>query len=260
MVGWAFAVMASIAFAVVEWRHPDPAVQLRLFGRRAFAAANASVATSNFAMYVTLLAVPLLLTDRSGTSIGAGAVLAAMSGAMFVASPVGGALADRWGRRRPALLGLSLLVAGTLLLAVAGSDISIRVLVGALMLVGLGIGTGTAALQTTAVEAAPARDAGMASGVYTTSRYLGSIVGSALLARLAAGTGALAGPAFIGTVFVLVAVAAVLALVAAFGLQDRPAARPGSAPEAVGAGAVEAGAVEAGAAEAGAAEAGASRG
>jgi len=145
-----------------------------------------------------------------------------MSGAMFVASPVGGALADRWGRRRPALLGLSLLVAGTLLLAVAGSGISIRLLVGALMLVGLGIGTGTAALQTTAVEAAPARDAGMASGVYTTSRYLGSIVGSALLARLAAGAGALTGPAFIGTVFVLVAIAAVLALVAAFGLQDRP--------------------------------------
>jgi len=187
------------------------------------------VATSNFAMYVTLLSVPLLLADRPGGSIGAGAVLAAMSGAMFVASPVGGALADRWGRRRPALLGLSLLVAGTSLLAAAGGSVSVPVLVGALMLIGLGIGTGTAALQTTAVEAAPARDAGMASGVYTTSRYLGSIVGSALLAYLlggasprAAGTVAL-GPAFIGTVFVMVAVAAALSLLAALGLRDRPA-------------------------------------
>ncbi len=227
--GWAVAVLSSVAFVVVEWRHPDPAVQLRLFARRAFAAANASVATSNFAMYVTLLSVPLLLADRPGGSIGAGAVLAAMSGAMFVASPVGGALADRWGRRRPALLGLSLLVAGTSLLAAAGGSVSVPVLVGALMLIGLGIGTGTAALQTTAVEAAPARDAGMASGVYTTSRYLGSIVGSALLAYLlggasprAVGTVAL-GPAFIGTVFVMVAVAAALSLLAALGLRDRPA-------------------------------------
>ncbi len=228
---WVVAALAAAVFVVVEWRHPDPAVQLRLFARRAFAAANASVATSNFAMYVTLLAVPLLLAGRPGGSIGAGAVLAAMSGAMFVAAPVGGTLADRWGRRRPALLGLSLLVAGTLVLATSGAAVSVPVLVGALMLVGLGIGTGTAALQTTAVEAAPARDAGMASGVYTTSRYLGSIVGSALLAHLlgganprAAGTVAL-GPAGTDTVFAMVAGAAVLALLAALGLQDRPGQR-----------------------------------
>lgn len=222
--GWGIAAVAAAAFAVVEWRHPEPAVQLRLFGRRPFAAANAAVATSNFAMYVTLLSVPLLLAERAGSSIGTGAVLAAMSGAMFVASPVGGSLADRWGRRKPALLGLSILTSGTLLLGVAGSSVSIPVLIGALMLVGLGIGTGTAALQTTAVEAAPVRDAGMASGVYTTSRYLGSIVGSALLARLAAGAGTLAGASYIGTVFVLVAGAAVLALLMSFGLTDRPAA------------------------------------
>lgn len=227
---WAVAGLAAAAFVVVEWRHADPAVQLRLFTHRAFAAANASVATSNFAMYVTLLTVPLLLASRTGGSIGAGAVLAAMSGAMFVASPVGGALTDRWGRRRPALLGLGLLVAGTSMLAASGAGASLPVLVGALMLVGLGIGTGTAALQTTAVEAAPARDAGMASGVYTTSRYLGSIVGSALLAHLLGGAdppagGAVAlGTAGTGTVFVMIAGAAVLALLAALGLRDRPGA------------------------------------
>ncbi len=227
-LGWPVAAVAAVTFALVEWRHPDPAVQLRLFGRRAFAAANVSVATSNFAMYVTLLAVPLLLAARAGSSVGAGAVLAAMSGAMFIASPVGGSLADRWGRRRPALVGLALLLAGTLVPVSAGPGISIAGLVGALILIGLGIGTATAALQTTAVESVPARDAGMASGVYTTSRYLGSIVGSALLARLAAGSGELAGPATIGTVFVMVSAAAVLALLAAFGLRDRPAPRPES--------------------------------
>ena len=229
--GWLVAAASSVAFALREWRHPDPAVQLRLFGRRAFAAANASVATSNFAMYVTLLAVPLLLAGRSGSSVRAGAVLAAMSGAMFVASPLGGALADRWGRRRPALLGLALLLAGTLGLATAGAGIAVPELVAALMLIGLGIGTGSAALQTTAVEAAPARDAGMASGVYTTSRYLGSIVGSALLARLAAGGAA----ASIDAAFAMVAGAAALALVSALGLQDRPAPAPEAAPNAQGA-------------------------
>lgn len=236
--GWGLAALAAAAFAVHEWRHPDPAVQLRLFARRAFAAANASVATSNFAMYVTLLAVPLLFAGRPGGSIAVGAVLAAMSGAMFLASPLGGVLADRWGRRRPVLLGLSLLVLGTGLLAAAGAGVTVPLLVAALLLIGLGIGTGTAALQTTAVEAAPAGDAGMASGVYTTSRYLGSIVGSALLAHLLGGAspraaaGAASAPAFIGTVFVMVAVAAVLALAAAFGLQDRPGHVGSPKPEA----------------------------
>ena len=53
-------------------------------------------------------------------------------------------------------------------------------LAGPLALAGCGL-----ALQATALEAAPSGDAGMASGTFSTSRYLGSSVGSAALGALA---------------------------------------------------------------------------
>jgi DHA2 family methylenomycin A resistance protein-like MFS transporter len=48
-------------------------------------------------------------------------------------------------------------------------------------LIGVGIGLSSAGLQAAALEAVGAQDAGVASGLFSTSRYLGSIVGSGAL-------------------------------------------------------------------------------
>ncbi|MEE8305016.1 MAG: hypothetical protein V3S24_21565, partial [Candidatus Tectomicrobia bacterium] len=83
-------------------------------------------------------------------------------------------------------------------------------------------GLSTPGLQTTAVESVLREEAGVASGVYSTSRYLGSILGSAIL-------GALLGTERhdvdnLGMVFVIVLMAALLATIASLGLQARPSA------------------------------------
>lgn len=128
----------------------------RLFARADFAAANAAIALSNLAMYTTLLAVPILLLRRSDwSSVEGGLVLAVMSLGMLVFSPVGGRLADRVGRRGPTVAGLAL--------------------------IGVGVGLSSAGLQAAAVEAVEPEHAGVASGIFSTSRYLGSIVGSGVL-------------------------------------------------------------------------------
>ena len=204
-----------------EFRHPAPALPPRLFARRGFAAANAANALSNLAMYVTLLATPILLARRGGwSSTAVGLILAALSGATVLTSPLGGRLADRLGRRWPAVLGLACLTAGTVPLAVGGGTVALPVLVGGLLLAGGGLGLATAALQTGALESVALPQAGAAAGVFSTSRYLGSIVGSSVLGGLlGAERGDLRGFA---TVFLLVAGAAGLSALAAFGLQDWP--------------------------------------
>jgi DHA2 family methylenomycin A resistance protein-like MFS transporter len=60
-------------------------------------------------------------------------------------------------------------------------------------------------LQTSAIEALPPQEAGVASGVFSTSRYLGSIVGSSLLASLL--KSASGEDSRFGAVFLLVAIA-----------------------------------------------------
>lgn len=153
-----------------------------LLRRRGLAAATGAVGLSNLSMYATLLCVPVLLSRRGGWSgEEVGALLAAFSVAMVVLSPVGGRLADRHGRRSMACAGLALFAAGCAPLGLAGSEIGGGLLLAALTVAGAGMGLSNAALQTAAVEALAARDAGVASGVYSSGRYLGGIVAALLL-------------------------------------------------------------------------------
>jgi MFS family permease len=63
-----FACAAGVLFAAQELRHPNPLIELRLFRDAQFVGANGGVALSNLAMYVTLFALPVLLSRRGGWS------------------------------------------------------------------------------------------------------------------------------------------------------------------------------------------------
>jgi MFS family permease len=141
---------------------------------------------------------------------------------MVVLSPMGGRLADRLGRRWPTVVGLSFLGLGLLPLAWSGGAVGTYPLLAGLALAGAGLGFSSAGLQTAAVESVPVNESGVASGVFSTSRYLGSIVGSSLLAGML-GTSE-DGVAGFGLVFGMAVVTALLSSVVALGLHDRPPA------------------------------------
>jgi MFS family permease len=219
--GAAAVVGLGVVLLRRELRHPDPVLQPRFFANRAFAAANAAVALSNLAMYSTLLTIPLVLARRDGwTEIKTGLVLTSLSAASAFLSPRGGRLADRIGRRTPAVFGLALFTLGLLPLALTAGEPPLLVMLGGLALAGAGLGLSSAAVQTAALEAVGMSRAGVAAGVYSTSRYLGSIVGSSVLAGLL-GSSRTGGN--FGAVFVMVAVAAVASALAVCGL---PGGRP----------------------------------
>jgi EmrB/QacA subfamily drug resistance transporter len=212
-----------VVFVRRELKHPDPVLQLLLFRNRAFAAANGAIALSNLAMYVTLLVLPVWLAEQAGWgSAAVGLVLVALSATSVVFAPVGGRLTDRYGRRWPAVAGIGLLGAGLLPLAQAawaGTTPGAAALIGGLSLAGIGLGLSGAGLQLTAVETVGPSEAGVASGAFSTSRYLGSIVGSSALA-------AMLGPghtvASYAAIFAMVIVAAIGATVVSLALRDWP--------------------------------------
>jgi MFS family permease len=163
--------------------HAAPLRALALFRRRAFAGATGAIALSNFGVYVTLLSLPVLLTRREGwDSSTVGVVLAAMSVAMCVASPLGGRLSDRLGRRVPAVWGLSLASLGLLPLAFAPATLPLPLFILCLVAIGGGTGMSAAALQVIAIESVGLGSAGIASGLFSTARYAGGIAGTSLLA------------------------------------------------------------------------------
>ncbi|HZU11465.1 MAG TPA: MFS transporter [Chloroflexota bacterium] len=217
---WGTGVAAlGLLFARHELAAADPVLQLRLFRNATFAGGNAAIALSNLAMYTTLIAVPLLAARRTHlTPVQVGLLLAAMSATNVLAAPLGGRLADRLGRRLPTVIGLVLAVPGLVALVVAGAHITIPVLAGGLAVAGFGFGMGWASLQTAVIESVQPRLAGSASGIFSTARYLGSIVGTSVLAALVAGSG----EHDFTPIFAMAAVAAAAAAVSSLWLASRP--------------------------------------
>jgi MFS family permease len=140
---------------------------------------------SNLALYTVLLSLPIFLDKQAGWSGGdIGFLLAALSAQMVIFSPIGGRLSDRRGRRVPALLGAMLVTAGIGPLIAIDLDWPWFVLFVPLATLGIGVGLSAAPVQATAVNAAGEGESGQAAGLYSTMRYVGSILGSAGLAAI----------------------------------------------------------------------------
>jgi len=203
-------VVSSGAFLWRELRHPHPAVQPRLLANPGFAAAAAGVLLNNFAMYGTLLTLPLLLELRaSWPATATGVALAAMMIASAVVAPFGGWFADRGGRPVAAVTGFVVTAGGLAMLAWFGPALPFGGLCLCLALTGIGMGLSNPLLQTLSVLSVEPSETGMASGVFSTSRYLGSITCSALLAGPLAAT--VARPDGFTTPFAVYAMAALVA-------------------------------------------------
>ncbi len=218
-IGVPLVVVGAVFFGRYERRHPDPIFQLDFFLQKSFSAAAAGIGFANMAMYSLLVSISLLLASRDDPSLRIGLILFVMSAGMTVSSYAGGRMIDSMGRRIPTTMGLTVLILGGLPIALAGQDVSLAALLTGLALVGVGLGMASPGLQTSAVEAVENHQAGSAAGLYSTSRYLGSITGSAIIAGiLSAGDFEADG---VGLVFLLSLVAAVIATVASLGLKGR---------------------------------------
>ena len=206
LAGGVLLLLATL-FILQELHHPEPVFHPRFFLRRSFAAATAAVAFSNLAMYSIILALPVILTRQAHwTSSHIGLVLTALSAVSVICAPFGGRLADRYGRRAPAVGGLTLFTLALLPLLREAPGWSGLVLTLSLAVAGAGLGIANPGMQTAAVEAVAANEAGAASGMYSTSRYLGSIVGSSVLPILL--TASASSTAAIEHVFALIILAA----------------------------------------------------
>ena len=192
-----------------------PSAGLSVLRRPRFVAAAGGVAFSNLALYAMLIAAPVLLVNtRDWSSAQVGLALAALAAPAALLAPVGGRLSDRFGRRAPAFAGNALVALAAIAPAV-DPGLPSSAFVVCLALIGCGVGLSTASLQASAVEAVPAADAGSAAGMFSTSRYVGSIVGTVVLAAVLTKTTGF------GDVFIMVLVAGILSAVVTLGLAGR---------------------------------------
>ncbi len=186
--------LLGIATGAWFWRHarraPAPVLDLGLFSRRGYLAAGLTVMFSNMTMYTVFLAVPLFVAQVLGwPAHQVGLLLAAMSVPMMLLGPVAGWLSDRYGNRLPALAGCLIAACGVVLFTFVSADWSRVDLLLPLVTLGVGMGLSGAPVQAAALQAARQEEAGRAAGLYSTMRYLGSIVCSAGMAAVLGASG-----------------------------------------------------------------------
>lgn len=169
----------AVAFIRYESRHTDPALPPFLFGIRAFSGANLTIALSNLALYGTMLAVPVILAGSGpDATIRGGIAISAQSVAMIVLSPVSGTLVDRVGARWPTALGGLLIATGLGILGLSGHASDFTLLLICMPITGAGVALTFPATRIAALDAVPARYAALASGVTSSSRYFGGMIGA----------------------------------------------------------------------------------
>ncbi|MGW2560542.1 MFS transporter [Streptomyces sp. NPDC001514] len=181
IVGYVVVAVAAVAFGWVESRRTEPLVDPRLFRRPPFVAAVVGAVVVFIALSATLLLNTLYLQHARGmTPVAAGVVTLPMAIAATVCAPLSGVLVGRFGPRPPLVLAGGFITAGGLCLVGVGNHTEIRLLSLAYLLVGIGFGFANAPITNTAVSGLPPARAGVAGGITSTARQLGSALGIAV--------------------------------------------------------------------------------
>jgi EmrB/QacA subfamily drug resistance transporter len=213
-------------FAWSQRNSRSPAAAWPLFKNRSFLGASSHILLMNLAMYTTLLAIPFFVTDIQGHDAAvAGVLISGMAALQALSAPIVGRLSDAVGRRLPALAGscLAVLASAALIVFIDG-DVPVVAIAIPVALLGLGVGLGFVAASAAAVEAVPVAFAGSAAGTQSMMRYVGSIIGSAVLAGLlTTGEGSAAGIGTFRVLFALILVASLLSIAAAAAIRPRTA-------------------------------------
>jgi EmrB/QacA subfamily drug resistance transporter len=193
----AAALLALLAWGMVELRIPDPMVDMRMLAQRQVLFTNLTALVAGFAMFGTFVLIPNFVeTPRNlpaklagivdygfgASATKAGLYLLPTSIMLLFAGPVAGLLGRRAGAKWP-------LAAGLLLVAAAAGFISYWhdrpwEILAAMPALGVGVGFAFAAMATLVTEAVRPTETGVATGMNTVMRTVGGVVGGQVGAAL----------------------------------------------------------------------------
>ena len=192
LVGGAFAVgVAGLSgFVAIERRVAFPLLPLELFRRRNFSASMLGSLFAGAAYMGGFVLSPLLLQSVFGYSAAATAfVMLARTASFSASSPVGGALATRFGERPICVIGAATIAVALFALGVGAQEEAVGLVIGALMLQGVGNGANQPPLTATLSNSVDEQDLGVAAAAQRMMFQVGSALGITVMTSVYGGTG-----------------------------------------------------------------------
>jgi MFS family permease len=187
---FALALLSLTAFVLIEPRRRAPMVDFSFFRARNFLGANVVAFIVSFVMFATFFSLALYMQDILRFSpLQTGVRFLPTTLCVMVAGPIAGRLADRIGPRLLMTGGLIAVSASLFWMTGITTHSSYGFLVVAFVLQGLGIGFVMSPMSTAAMNAVDRTKAGVASGILSMTRMVGSTFGVAALGAIIASVG-----------------------------------------------------------------------
>jgi EmrB/QacA subfamily drug resistance transporter len=179
--GFAVAIVALPVFVWIERRRPDPLLDLGLFRDRLFAMGNLTSLLNGVARNgVLFLLVFYLQGARGYDPVTAGIMLSPLAIGLLVLSPISGAIADGWGSRELATLGMVVTGVGLLGLVTLSADTPFWQIALWQLIIGAGSGLFASPNTSAVMGVVPPDKRGMGAGARMMLTQIGFMVSIAL--------------------------------------------------------------------------------
>jgi EmrB/QacA subfamily drug resistance transporter len=186
----AVSLASLVTFVVAEMRSPEPMVDFSFFRSRSFLGANLVAFLVSFAMLAMFFFLALYMQNINGYSpLEAGVRFLPSTVMIILVGPIAGRLTDRIGPKPLMTAGMLIVAASMFWQGHLAVDTSYGFLVGAFILMGIGMGLVMSPMSTAAMNAVEHTKAGVASGILSMSRMVGGTFGVAAMGALVTGLG-----------------------------------------------------------------------
>jgi EmrB/QacA subfamily drug resistance transporter len=232
------SVSALVGFVLAELRSAAPVLPVAYFRRRRFAGAVGANFFANFAYMGGFFITSVMLADSELFGYRPDQVslaVAPRAASLGIMGPIGGYMAARYGGRRMATIGMTLILASMAALAVITDGAPYALILPGLVLSGFGLGLVAPPTAATVTNEAAAEDLAAASGALNMGASIGSSMGIATMSAVLSGAAATSvdpGAGAFSAAFVFGGVMSAIGLVAAANLsRDTPGRHGEVAPE-----------------------------
>ena len=188
IVGFAVSAVLIAAFVVIERRHEDPLVPLRIFSNRSLSTADATLLVMAAALFGIYFFLTLYLQQVLGFSASeTGVAYLPLSLTIIGASAVASRLVDRFTPKPVLVAGLLITIGGFVVQATLSGhgDYGSHV-VPAMIMLGVGPGISFVPITIAGTSGVAREDSGLASGLLNTTQQVGGALGLAILSTVAA--------------------------------------------------------------------------
>ncbi len=187
IVGFVVSAVLIAAFVVIERRHEDPLVPLRIFSNRSLSASDATLLVVVAALFGMFFFLTLYLQQVLGFSaLKTGVAYLPLSLTLIAASGVASRFVDRFTPKPILVAGLLISTGGFVLLTgVSGHGDYGSHVVPAMIVLGVGMGMSFVPVTIAGTSGVAPGDSGFASGLLNTTQQVGGSLGLAILSSVA---------------------------------------------------------------------------